>query len=257
MENLHSRIIGKGKAFVILHGFLGMSDNWKTLGKAFAEKGFQIHLVDQRNHGRSFHHKDFNYDLMCADLYRYAQAHHIEKMVLLGHSMGGKTAMEFACRHPEKVDKLIVADIAPKYYPEHHQTILAGLQAIDFDKVTSRKAADDVLSNYIKELPIRQFLLKNLYWREKGVLDFRFHLEALIYNIKEVGKALAPDWICDSNTLFLRGANSSYILESDHEAIRHQFPNSKITSIPDTGHWLHAEDPKQFFDMVMAFLYPT
>ena len=123
MESLHSQILGKGKAFVILHGFLGMSDNWRTLGKQFSENGYEVHLLDQRNHGRSFHSKDFSYDVMVADLNEYCRQHHLENIILLGHSMGGKTAMQFATKYPEMVSKLIVADISPKEYPPHHQYI--------------------------------------------------------------------------------------------------------------------------------------
>lgn len=255
MALLHSRILGEGKPFIIVHGFLGMSDNWKTLGKKFAEIGYQVHLVDQRNHGKSFHDSAFNYDLMCNDLLYYMQHYQLKESILLGHSMGGKTVMEFSCKQPDMVSKLIVADIAPKFYPEHHQTILAGLEAIDFSVVNSRKEADETLAKYISQIAIRQFLLKNLYWKEKGVLDYRFNLKALINNIKEVGKALDPDASCPTPTLFVKGAQSNYILDSDHRAIYNQFPNATIVSIPKAGHWLHAEDPETFFDAVTSFIY--
>jgi pimeloyl-ACP methyl ester carboxylesterase len=121
---LYSKITGKGAPLCILHGFLGMSDNWKTLGNTYAEKGYEVHLIDQRNHGRSFHSEDFNYDLLSNDLLDYLGHHGIAKTHIIGHSMGGKTAMQFACSQPFYVEKLIVADIAPKYYPPHHQEIV-------------------------------------------------------------------------------------------------------------------------------------
>ena len=144
-EILHSKIIGIGKPLLILHGFLGMSDNWKTLGTQYAENGFQAHLIDQRNHGKSFHSEDFNYDLLSNDLKRYMTYHDLDKACIIGHSMGGKTAMQFACDHPEMTEKLIVADISPKYYPPHHQDIINGLQVLDFEKIRSRGEADGEL----------------------------------------------------------------------------------------------------------------
>jgi len=158
-------------SLVILHGFLGMGDNWKTLGKKIAAQGFQVHLVDQRNHGRSFHSDDFDYQLLAQDLQVYCQENHLQKIILLGHSMGGKTAMLFAVNYPEMIANLIVADIGPKYYPLHHQDILDGLGALDFEELKSRAAVDAALGKYVPDMGVRMFLLKNLYWKEKGV-DF-------------------------------------------------------------------------------------
>jgi len=143
---LHSNIIGKGNPFIILHGFLGVGDNWKTLAKRFSEKGYQLHLVDQRNHGRSFHHEDFDYDILAEDLKNYCEYYKLEKIILLGHSMGGKTAMLFAAKYPELVQKLIVADIAPRFYPIHHDTILEGLASLYFKALKCRKEADKQLA---------------------------------------------------------------------------------------------------------------
>lgn len=135
MQVLHSQIFGEGTPFLILHGFLGMSDNWKTMGMQYAAQGFQLHLLDLRNHGHSFHSEDFSYEVMVQDVYAYMEYHGLESAIVLGHSMGGKVAMELAVTYSEKVKKLIVADIAPKYYPVHHQTILNGLASLDFSKI--------------------------------------------------------------------------------------------------------------------------
>ena len=158
---LHSQILGQGQPFVILHGFLGMSDNWKTLGNQFAEQ-YEVHLIDQRNHGRSFHDQDHHYEVLSEDLKQYFNHHNIENAIVLGHSMGGKTAMFFACKYPELVNHLIVADISPRFYPVHHDTILAGLNSFDFDQIKSRGAADKQLAKFIPQVGVRQFLLKNL-----------------------------------------------------------------------------------------------
>ena len=162
---LHSNRIGEGPPFIILHGFLGMGDNWKTLAKQFSILGFQVHLVDQRNHGRSFHDSEFNYEVLAQDLKAYCSHHNLENIVLLGHSMGGKTAMLFAVLYPELVSKLIVADIAPRFYPVHHDAILEGLSSLDFRTLTSRKEAEVQLSKYVQDVGTRQFLLKNIYFR--------------------------------------------------------------------------------------------
>ena len=164
---LHSQILGEGRPMLILHGFLGMSDNWKTLGNDFAEAGFQVHLIDQRNHGRSPHTDTFNYLEMAKDVKEYLDTHNLKNIILMGHSMGGKTAMTVASLFPHLVEKLVVVDIAPKYYAPHHQQILEGLQAVDDATLTSRGDADDLLSKYVREKAVRMFLLKNLYWKTK------------------------------------------------------------------------------------------
>ncbi|WP_274475043.1 alpha/beta fold hydrolase [Mangrovimonas aestuarii] len=251
---LHSNILGDGKPFVILHGFLGMSDNWKTLGGKFSDQGYQVHLVDQRNHGRSFHSDDFDYELLVDDLREYCEVNKLEGIVLLGHSMGGKTAMLFATQYPELVSKLIVADISPRYYPVHHDTILAGLSALDFDEVKSRGQADKVMQQYVSDFGTRQFLLKNLYWKEKGQLALRMNLDSLSSNVSEVGEALPMHARFDGDTLFLRGDRSEYIMPDDESLIHAHFPNAKIETIANAGHWLHAENPTDFYNAVIAFL---
>lgn len=251
---LHSTILGEGPAFIFLHGFFGMSDNWKTLGTKFSEKGYEVHLVDQRNHGRSFHSDQFDYEVMVDDLKQYCEAHKLQNIVLLGHSMGGKTAMLFATEYPELVSKLIVADISPRYYPTHHDAILKGLSALNFQTLKSRSAADKELKKYVSEPGVRQFLLKNLYWKEKGVLALRLNLEVLKAQVNEVGEALPTYATFEKETLFLRGDRSEYIAEQDERLIHSHFPNSEVVTISNSGHWLHAENPTDFFAAVNNFL---
>ena len=251
---LHSQIIGTGTPFVILHGFLGMSDNWKSLGKKFATQGYQMHLIDQRNHGRSFHDSVFTYQAMAEDLLLYCEHHKLDQVVLLGHSMGGKTAMEFAVTNPERVTKLIIADIAPRHYDEHHQYILNGLGVLDFSIINSRAKADTVLANYIKEPGVRLFLLKNLYWIEKKQLALRVNLPVVTKEVAQVGKALDINAVFDKKTLFVRGDNSGYITSLDEISIQKQFSKSQIKTILGAGHWLHAENPEQFHQIVVDFL---
>jgi len=251
---LHSNIIGEGKPLIILHGFLGMGDNWKTLGKQFSESNLEVHLVDQRNHGRSFHSNDFDYDVMAEDLKEYCNEKKLSSVVLMGHSMGGKTAMLFASKHPEFVKQLIIADISPRYYPVHHDAILKGLSNLDFNEIKSRTQAEKALANYVPEIGTRMFLLKNLYWVRKGKLALRMNLEALKTNVSEVGEALPNHSTFNKATLFLRGDKSEYIGESDEAVIHRHFPNSEIKTIANAGHWLHAENPDDFYDAVIQFL---
>ncbi len=251
---LHSTILGEGKPFIILHGFLGMSDNWKTLGKKFSTQGYQVHLVDQRNHGRSFHDSTFNYEVLVEDLVTYCTTYNLTKILLLGHSMGGKTAMHFATSYPNMVQKLMVADIAPKYYPIHHETILKGLTEIENTLLSDRKKADEILTQYVPEKATRQFLLKNLYWENKENLKLRLNIKTLVDNVSEIGEAIPATTTFKKDTLFLRGDRSEYIMETDYKNIKKHFPKAQIRTIKNAGHWLHAENPTDFYTTVMQFL---
>jgi pimeloyl-ACP methyl ester carboxylesterase len=250
---LHSKVFGEGKPLVILHGLFGMLDNWQALAKEFGAF-FETHILDQRNHGKSFHAEEHSYELMCADLVHYLDENDLDKIYLLGHSMGGKTAMLFATKYPERVEKLVVVDIAPKYYAPHHQEILAGLNAVSQGKVQSRKEADVILAQHFSEMGVRQFLLKNLYWKSKEELDFRFNLKVLSQEIHHIGEALLEDASFMEPTLFIDGANSNYIKPEDTELIEQHFPDAEIVEIANAGHWVHAENPSDFFDVVSRFL---
>ncbi|MDX1761600.1 MAG: alpha/beta fold hydrolase [Christiangramia sp.] len=251
---LHSTILGEGKPFLILHGFLGMSDNWKTIGKQFAKDGFQVHLIDQRNHGKSPHSDDFSYQLLADDIRDYCEEHGLKDIILLGHSMGGKTAMLTASDNQDLVSKLIIVDIAPKYYAPHHQQILKGLTALDEAKLSSRGDAEDFLKEFIPETGVRLFLLKNLYWKTKGQLSLKLNLAALKANIENIGEALPIEKSYQGPALFIKGGNSDYITAEDEEVIKRQFPFAEIHSIPDAGHWVHAENMKAFYEAVIRFV---
>jgi pimeloyl-ACP methyl ester carboxylesterase len=252
MDILHSKIIGDGQALIILHGFLGMSDNWKTLGNKYAED-FEVHLIDQRNHGRSFHSNEFSYHHLVEDLRIYIEFHNLNNCILLGHSMGGKTAMQFALTYPNLLSKLIVADIAPKLYPAHHQYILKALSSVDFSIQKSRKDIESTLSTYIKENGVIQFLMKNIYRKDKEQLAYRFNLQVLFNKYNEVVKSYTTVKTFDKPTLFLKGSNSNYITTEDSILINNNFTNAKIEEISEAGHWLHAENPQEFYSKTMQF----
>lgn len=251
---LFSRIEGEGFPFFILHGFLGMSDNWKTLGNTFAKDHFQVHMIDLRNHGKSFHSPNFSYQAMMEDVLQYASYHSIEKFILLGHSMGGKVAMELALSQPEKIEKLIIADISPRYYTPHHQDILQALKAVDFSIVKQRNQVDEILGTYIKDFGTRQFLMKNIYWKTPDELGFRFNLEVLYKHADIIGKAQPDDKQYQNEVLFLKGGNSNYIKEQDEKLINKIFIKAVVKTIPNAGHWLHAENPTLFYELVYDFI---
>lgn len=246
---LHSQIEGNGEDLLILHGLFGMLDNWKTLGKKWAET-HKVHLIDQRNHGRSFHHNDCSYPAMAEDLLRYMDHHNISSANILGHSMGGKTAMFFACNHPDRVKELIIADIGPQEYAPHHDEIIAGLKAVEPENKTSRTDADEAMKPHIPQPGVRQFLLKNLYWMTDQKLAWRFNLKDLASNISEVVKSLPDSLNYLGRTLFIRGGSSGYISDKDFENLKSQFPKAQLKTIENAGHWLHAEQPKLFKEII-------
>lgn len=243
---------GSGPPLVILHGLFGSLDNWFSIARELDDE-FTLYLVDQRNHGDSPHSQDWNYAVMVEDLKELLDAKELDKVYLMGHSMGGKTAMNFAAKYPERVEKLIVADISPRYYPIHHQTILEGLNFLNLKEIKSRKEADDQLANYISELGIRQFLLKSLT-RDSNGFAWKINLPVITKNIENVGEALAEGSTFDGPTLFLAGANSNYILQKDLPDLEAHFPNYELEFIPNAGHWLHAEQPHAVVEEMRRFL---
>ena len=251
---LYSKIEGSGNPLLILHGFLGMSDNWKTLGTQYATLGYEVHMIDLRNHGRSFHSDVFNYEVMVQDILDYCQEHKLSNIDIIGHSMGGKAAMLLAVEHPDLIRKLIVGDIGPKYYAPHHQEILAGLNAVDFSKKPSRNEVDAIVEQHIPDFGTRQFLLKSLYWQTPEQLAFRFNLAAFNREIENIGTALPANSHFNKPALFIRGGNSKYIKGEDFESIKNHFPAAVLETIPNVGHWLHAENPKLFFEITASFL---
>lgn len=249
---LNFKKIGEGNPLLILHGLFGSSDNWVSLGKKFAENNL-VYLIDLRNHGRSPHSEEMSYDLMADDILELIHDENINSPVILGHSMGGKAALLFAEKYPKYLDKLIVADIGIKAYPMHHDEILKGLNSVNLQEISSRNQAQQSIRVHIDNLSTQQFLLKNLYWVEKGKLAWRMNLKEIEKNI---GKILVKIDI-DKNpikTLFIRGEMSNYILEEDFENILKSFPNGEIKTIPKVGHWLHAENPIEFYKIVREFI---
>ena len=255
MKLLFSNIIGNGsKDLIVLHGFLGMGDNWKSFAIKFSNIGYKVHLLDQRNHGRSFWDEEFNYKTLSIDLLYYIDYYKIKNPIVLGHSMGGKTAMQFAFDFPEKIKKLIVVDIVPKKYKQSHIDILKGLSVLDFNELKTRDSVDIELSKYVKENPIRQFLLKNLYWSSKEKLALRMNIDILKDKISEVSDFDDITKNYKGHSFFLFGENSEYYHKNDDFIIKKNFPNSKISIIRDASHWIHVENPEDFFNEIKSWI---
>ena len=244
--------IGEGSPLLIAHGLFGSSDNWRTLGKQFAKTN-TVYLIDLRNHGKSPHSLDMNYDFMASDIMELIIDEKINKPILLGHSMGGKAALMFLKKYPDILEKLIVADIGLKKYPMHHEQILMGLNNIDLKSIKTRSEAQEALGIYVKEIGVQQFLLKNLFWVEKGKLEWRMNLKIIEKNILKILEEITIE-NSKTPTFFLRGEKSNYIPEKDFKNILNKFPNGKIATIKKVGHWLHAENPDEFFRLVTEFM---
>ena len=252
--DLHFKRSGEGRPLIILHGLFGMGDNWATMSKYYAQEGFDVIVPDLRNHGRSAQSDDFNYELMADDIRQLIISQELQGTSIIGHSMGGKVAMCFAARFPELINKLIVVDIGTKYYPPHHQTVFAAIHSIPPDSLSNRKEAEEILRNSLKEEDTIQFLLKNLYWNENEKLDWRFYLKGIENNIEEVGKALPEEYRINIPTLFVSGERSGYIQKGDEVVIKKQFNDVNFITIPSAGHWVHAENPEDFFSETLSFL---
>ncbi|MDG1727836.1 MAG: alpha/beta fold hydrolase [Emcibacteraceae bacterium] len=241
------------KPLIIIHGLYGSAANFRGLAKIYAND-FIVFCIDLRNHGNSPHSDEITYSLMAEDVIEFMDNQGIKKAHILGHSMGGKTAMQLALNHPERVDKLVIGDIAPVEYPHHHKTIFEGLLAIPVANVESRGEAEQILKHYVEEPGVRLFLLTNLLRTDDGNgFKWRINLPALIGEYKNI--QAAPDGISyDGETLFIRGANSEYVADEYVPETLEFFPNASIETIDDCGHWLHSEKPKEFSEILLKFL---
>jgi esterase len=248
---LFYRELGSGKPMVILHGLFGFSDNWHTHAKKLSEY-YRVILVDLRNHGHSPWSEEFSYQLMVDDLKELFSKLDLTDVILLGHSMGGKVAMHFAQQYPDFLEKIIVVDMGIKEYPLHHQHILKAFDSIDLGSISARSEAEKILSSFISSNGVVQFLLKNLYWKDKGKLAWRVNFKVLSDSMDEILIALPYKEVL-LPTLFIRGALSDYILDTDFEEIENYFPDSQFVTIHNAGHWVHAEAPDEFTDTVLGF----
>lgn len=246
---------GEGKPLIILHGLFGLSDNWVTIARRIA-KNYKVYIPDQRNHGNSPHHSTFNYYALADDLMEFMEEHEIEKPVLMGHSMGGKVAMNFALDYPENVEKLIVVDMSVRQYQarEIHRHLIQAMESVDFDKLHSRKEVEEHLKPMIPQKPLRLFIMKNLKRFSKNRLGWKLNLPVLKESLETIVEGISAGQRFEKPSLFIAGGKSDYILDSDHERIKEIFPQSEIKNIPEASHWVHADAPEKFCAIVSEFL---
>jgi pimeloyl-ACP methyl ester carboxylesterase len=251
--NVHYRSYGAGPPLIILHGLFGSLDNWATLARRWGEH-FHVWTFDARNHGRSFHDDVMDYPSMAGDLLEFMTRHGIAAAHLLGHSMGGKTAMHVALAHPSRVDRLIVVDMAPRSYERKHDRILHALLATDPGRFTGRRQADEELAGLVPDAPTRQFLLKNLARDEQGRFRWKMHLDAINRSYDALRAGIGPEGRFDGPALFIRGGRSPYVTDDDRELILRLFPRAVVATVPHAGHWVHADAPLDLTRVVMPFL---
>lgn len=245
---------GDGPPLIVLHGMLGSSDNWQTLSRTAFSKHFTVYALDQRNHGQSPHRDVMDVSAMAEDVIAFMNDHDLASARLLGHSMGGKTAMHTALTYPDRVDALVVVDIAPKPYPPRHDPIFDALRGLDLAAYDSRTAINDALRPEIPDASVRNFLLKNLKRDESGGYAWQINLDGIYRNYHEINGGLKADGVFDGPTLFVRGGASDYIADEDTETIISFFPEADIITIEEAGHWVHSEKPDAFADVVLDFL---
>lgn len=250
---LNHHVVGHGPPLLILHGLLGSLDNWMPHAQLLSSQ-FQVFLLDLRNHGRSPHADEFNYDVMAADLAEFVRDQNLVAVSLLGHSMGGKVAMRFAQQHPELVQKLIVADMSPREYPPRYADILDAMHALDLPRFQQRSEVETALLSTVPDKNIRQFLLKNLGRDETGKLRWKPNVAALRANYHHIRSAIPPEVQFIGPTLFVRGGKSDYIREQDVTLVRQIFPQAKLETIATAGHWVHADAPGDFIQIIRDFL---
>lgn len=249
---LFYRELGQGQPIVILHGVFGSSDNWLTQARMFSSQ-YRVLSLDLRNHGQSPHDSAFDYQSMVSDLEEFMDDLGLENSIVIGHSMGGKVAMNFAVAHPDKLDKLIIVDISPRPYNLEHYVIIDGLKSVAIDKITSRNEADDALSKFVPEADVRQFLLKNLQRKPEGGFTWKINLPVIDKNLSKIGFDLQHEGKFEKPTLFIRGGRSKYVNDEDMLRIKEVFPLAELATL-DTGHWVQAEKPQEFVDTVQQWL---
>ena len=252
MKLVNYKQIGEGSDVILIHGLFGSSDNLNMVAKSLSDK-YKVTSIDVRNHGNSFHENNMDYGVLAQDLINLLDHLNIEKTDLLGHSMGGKIAIQTALSSPHRIKKLIVADISPVKYPPHHIRIIEGLKAIDLNLVNSRKDADEQLAAYVDNASVRQFLLRNLS-KYEGKYRFKCNLTYIDACYAQIMQGYCGDNKFEGATLFIKGGDSDYIKPSHRPIISKILPNSKARIIQGAGHWLHAEKTVAFNKVVTNFL---
>lgn len=253
MPKLNYKTFGSGDPIVIMHGLFGMLDNWQTIAKKLAED-YMVYLVDLRDHGKSEHTDEFNYPLLARDIAQFLESEWIHEAYVVGHSMGGKAALQLVKDYPDVVEKLIVVDIGIKTYQGGHEIILEALESVPIEDVKSRKDVEEQLSKYISEPGVRLFLMKNLTRNKEGGYRWKMNLSLLIKHYQDILAGITFDEIIDTPTLFIRGGKSKYITDEDVQDISANFEDMKLETVVNAGHWVHAEQPNELLSIIRSFL---
>lgn len=248
---------GEGPPLIILHGLFGVSDNWVTIGRRLSEH-FRVFIPDLRNHGRSPHSPVFDFPALEDDLLEFIETHELERPVLMGHSLGGKTAMHFALHQPQMVEKLIIVDISLRKYPhnEEHQQLINAMLNADLTVTRTRGDVEKQLMHTIESRKLRQFVLKNIYWRERGQMGWRLNIKAINENLHAIFEGVDVSGEYGGPSLFIRGGHSEYVSDADIETIKKKFPGAVVMTIAQATHWVHADAPGEFYGIVSDFLLP-
>ena len=249
---LNYQVQGSGQPLIILHGLFGSSDNWRVIAKQLADYA-QVITVDLRNHGLSPHSADQNYELMADDLLELIDDLQIGAVDIIGHSVGGKVAMEFSQHYSSYCRRLVVVDIAPKQYADEHSAIFKALLSLDLTLYNRRSDVDTELAKVIGNKAVRQFLLMNLDI-DNEVLTWRINLQSIFNNYVNLLKPVADRRSISLPVCFIKGERSSYILDSDELLIESVYPEAELYTIKQAGHWVHAEAPQDFLTKVIEFL---
>lgn len=251
---LNYKTFGEGEPVVFLHGLFGMLDNWQTIAKKVADAGYMVYLVDQRDHGKSPNTEEFNYPVLAEDLYEFLMDEWVHQAVIIGHSMGGKTAMQFANDHSDIVKKLIVIDIVPKTYLGGHEDVFQALQSLDLPNIQDREDIYNVLKLALHDEGTVQFLMKNINRSKEGGFELKMNLPLLYESYDQILKDIRFSSPLNMPTLLVKGANSSYINNEDVEQFKKTFVESSFVEIPNAGHWVHADQPDLLVEKILEFL---
>ena len=255
MMKLFFRQIGQGKPVIILHGLLGLSDNWVTFGRQLASD-FEVFIPDLRNHGQSPHDPVFNFHVLVEDLRKLIKDLGLKKVNLIGHSLGGKTAMLFALKYPDLLDKLVIVDIAPRKYPPNpeHRMLIDAMLKVDLSSAHSRSDVDKQLEPNVHSLRLRQFVLKNIYWKNKNSLGWRLDLNVLNESMPSIMEEISSTKQFLNPVLLVRGGLSDYVKDHDLYEMVKLFPETLVKTLVNASHWVHVDAPEEFYTLVHEFL---
>ncbi|MFK7799421.1 MAG: alpha/beta fold hydrolase [Aureispira sp.] len=251
---LNYKVFGEGEPVIIIHGLFGTLDNWQSIAKKLSAN-FMVFIIDLRNHGRSPHADEFSYKIMADDVQAFMENNWIYEAAVVGHSMGGKVAMQLAGDNPDMVRELVLVDMAPKSYEGSHQAIFEAMFELDLDTLKSRKEADQQMSAKVPSFGVRQFLIKNLSLNKATQqYEWKHNLPVIYEHYNHILQYTPMNDPYEGPTLFIKGANSDYILTEELEQYQELFPTARIETILNAGHWVHAEQPARFLEVLTAFL---